>query len=89
MPRYFFYIHSKDGLHQVPEGDEYPDLEAVWHNMVISAKQVVSEALRGGAPFSEAIQKSFEVTDDSGAIVLTMPFAVAVEIDTRAQPPAG
>ncbi|MHC2020237.1 DUF6894 family protein [Methylobacterium sp. CM6247] len=89
MPRYFFNVRSKEGLRQVPEGDEYPDLEAVWHDLVISAKQVVSEALRAGAPFSEAIQKSFEVTDDTGATVLTMPFAVAVEIDTRAHTQTG
>lgn len=57
---------------------------AVRMEAILSAKHIVSAALRTGAPFSEAIQKSFEVTDDTGATVLTMSFAEAVEIDTRA-----
>lgn len=84
MPHYFFNIHSDTGLWPAPEAEEHLDLEAVRMEAILGAKHIVSAALKAGAPFSAAIQKSFEVTDDTGATVLTMPFGEAVEIDTRA-----
>ena len=83
MPHYFFNIHSDTGLWPAPEAEEHLDLEAVRMEAILGAKHIVLKALRTGAPFSAAIQKSFEVTDDSGATVLTMLSDNVVVLDTK------
>ncbi|WP_019905660.1 hypothetical protein [Methylobacterium sp. 77] len=50
---------------------------------ILGAKHIVPATLRTGAPFRAAILKSFEVIDDSGGTVLTMPFDNVVVLGTK------
>ena len=85
MPLYFFNLRSEDKPLPALETDRDPELKAVRRQARITAKQTVASALLAGSPLSEALAHTFEISDEDGATVLRMPFAEAVEADTRAQ----
>ena len=72
MPRYFFNILSpgtaalRDDL-----GVVLKDIEEVRIEAVKGARGIMAEDLRGGRPVDH---QRFEVVDESGLIVLTLPF---------------
>jgi hypothetical protein len=76
MPRYFFNIVDHDRTHVDPQGVELASLDEVRHEAIVSAREMMSEAvLRGGA----ANGRQFVVTDESGAVVAEIPFKDAIE----------
>ena len=83
MPLYVVGFRTTDGFHGSVDAEEFPDLEAVRRDCIISAKQVVAEALRYGSPLQEAADCYFEVTDEDGNNLLSMPFEEALSIDAR------
>ncbi|GJD39058.1 MULTISPECIES: hypothetical protein [Methylobacterium] len=78
MPRYFLNLRDRDGLHRDFDGDVFDSMDEVRNDAVIGIKQIVADALGGGATLSEALDRSFEVVDEAGMTVLTISFAEGV-----------
>ncbi len=76
MPRYFFHVRDGDTLHRDDAGLDLPDIEAVIREAVQGAKDAMREAATQGQDVSG---RSFEVVDENGEQVLTLPFARAIE----------
>jgi hypothetical protein len=78
MPHYFFNTQVGRDLKQSLEAVDMPDLDAVRREAMASARETVAELLRSGASLDSALSRSFEVTDDAGKVVLTLPFSDSV-----------
>ena len=76
MPRYFFHLHN-DIETRDEEGIELPDLAAARGVAEHEARAIAAEAVANGRL---CLHHSIEVTDESGASVLTVRFGEAVEI---------
>ncbi|GJE17887.1 DUF6894 family protein [Methylobacterium marchantiae] len=78
MPRYFLNLRDADGLHHDLEGDEFESMGDLRDDVMISVKQIVADALVGGSTLSDALDRSFEIADETGRIVLTVSFSEGV-----------
>jgi hypothetical protein len=79
MPRYFLHLRYsdlEDGLAHDEEGDELPDAGALRQHVVDTARDLMVGARLHSIP--DWLQCSFEVTDEAGTVVLTLPFSEAV-----------
>jgi hypothetical protein len=75
MPRFFFHARSGDGLTRDHEGQDLPNREAAHAEALAAAEQ-----LWGDLPPDVAREDlSLEVADETGAAILTVPFAEAAE----------
>lgn len=83
MPTFYSHIRVAEIYVEDPEGGEYPSLDAAWRDAVVSAKHIISEALRSGTPLRCALNRTFEITDEHGRQVAVLPFAVAAEVDLK------
>lgn len=71
MPR--FYFDMLDGAEPIPDndGNDLPDLEAARGYAIVAAREIVGDQARSGElPLSWTLI----VRDESGAIVMTIPF---------------
>lgn len=66
-----------------PEGGEYPSLDAARRDAVLSARHIISEAMKSGTPLHCALKRTFEITDEDGKQVAVLPFAEAAEVDLQ------
>ena len=83
MPIFYSHIQS-DGIYMTdPEGGEYPSLDAARQDAVLSARHIIGEAMKSGAPLRFALKRTFEITDEDGQQVAVLPFAEAAEIDLQ------
>jgi len=73
MPRYFFHLHTEAGVEWDPAGLEFPSLETA----MADAKQARYEYLRdeGIESGRERRQCRYEITDQSGNVIATVPAA--------------
>ncbi len=78
MPRYYFHIRKGEVLVEDPEGTEVSETEALEDEAVEAARDLLAEGDLQGLDRREWV---FEVADESGATVLTLPFSEAVESD--------
>jgi hypothetical protein len=78
MPRYLFNIRNGDQLETTLEAVELADLDAVRQEALASGREIVAELLRSDAALNSALSRSFEVTDETGNVVLTLPFGDCV-----------
>jgi hypothetical protein len=85
MPTFYSHIRLAEVYVEDPEGGEYPGLDAAWHDAVVSAKHIISEALRSGTPLRCALKGTFEITDEKGRQVAVLPFADAIGVDLRSE----
>ena len=79
MPRYFLHLQypaPEDGFARDEEGDELSDPGALRQHVVETARDLMRGARLKAIP--NWLRCSFEVTDESGTIVLTLPFSEAV-----------
>lgn len=77
MGLYFFNMHIGDEYLSDEDGIDLPDLESVRREAVAAAREMVAAAvLVGRLPLHEC----FEITDEQGNLVLSMPFSSVVEI---------
>ena len=82
VARYFFCIKASDTpLADDEEGQEFATLEAVRHEAIETARQILSDAARSGKAAS--LNLVVEVLDETGEMVLTVPVGHA--IGTEAQ----
>ncbi len=73
MPRYYFHVRDGQGLTKDAEGLELPGIDAVRPEALKRACQAWSER----PPESGHNEQTFEVADETGRTVLTVPFSEA------------
>jgi hypothetical protein len=78
VPRYFFHTRDGGGLSLDDEGSELCSLDAARDEAIASAKLLISQALLKGIPLSEAIARSYEVSDGVRQ-VFSVTFAEAAD----------
>ena len=73
MPRYFSHLHTEAGIEKDPTGLEFPSLEAA----VADAQEARREYLRDEGVEIARVRRQcrFEITDQSGRVVATVPDA--------------
>lgn len=80
MPRFFLHLRYpsfEDGFARDDEGDELPGGAALKQHVLDTARDLMERARLKTIP--DWRKCSFEVTDEAGQIVLTLPFSDAVE----------
>ena len=80
MPRYFLHLRYsdlEDGFARDEEGDDLEDADALRQHVVDTARDLMKGARLHAIP--DWRRCSFEVTDESGTVVLTLPFSDAVK----------
>lgn len=75
MPRYHFHVRSGSRRIQDPEGSELTDLTAAREEAILNAREGMSFAIRNGRDISK--RTLIEVSDETGAILLTVPYTEA------------
>jgi hypothetical protein len=78
MPRYFFHIRKGDVFDKDSGGREIAATEALSDETIEAARDVLADGDVQGLDRREWV---FEVADESGGIVLTLPFVDAIEPD--------
>ena len=78
MPRYYFHIRKDDVLVNDPEGVEVAATESLEEEAIEAARDLLAQGDLQGLDRREWV---YEVADESGTTVLTLPFADAVEPD--------
>jgi hypothetical protein len=79
MPRYFLHLKypsPEDGFARDDEGDELPNIGSLRQHVMDTARDLMVSARLKAIP--DWLRCSFEVTDESGTVVLTLPFSEAV-----------
>ena len=84
MPRYFLDLRDGAKIYYDPEGIELSDLRSAEAEALASGKQMVAEHLLSGGKLSEIIGRAFDIKDVSGAIILTVTYQSAVEVEDHA-----
>jgi hypothetical protein len=83
MPRYYFHIRKDDVLVNDPEGVEVAATESLEEEAIEAARDLLAQGDLQGLDRREWV---YEVADESGTTVLTLPFADAVEPDLPQSP---
>lgn len=84
MPRYFLDLRDGAKIYEDTEGIELSDLRSAEAEALASGKQMVAEHLLSGGKLSEIIGRAFDIKDVSGAIILTVTYQSAVEVEDHA-----
>ena len=82
MPRYYFHVSLEGTLLRDPHGRQLPDADAAWEQARMAALDLMQTDF--GQPVNWA-RSHFEVTDETGEIVLEFPFTEAIDINTLPQ----
>ena len=80
MPRYFLHLKypsPENGFARDEEGDDLEDAGALRQHVVGTARDLMKGARLHSIP--DWRRCSFEVTDESGTVVLRLPFTDAVK----------
>jgi hypothetical protein len=77
MARYHFHVHECGTVIDDEEGLERPNLESVRHEALISAREIMSNEVKNG---KLCLSCHIEVQDETGQVVLTLPFKEAVQV---------
>lgn len=76
MPRYYFNVSDHARVIIDDEGIELPGLDAAREEAVAAARELVSQSVLKGAACNG---RAFEIVDDQGRVVLTVPFNEALQ----------
>ena len=79
MPRYFLHLKypsPENGFARDEEGDDLEDASALRQHVLDTARDLMVGARLKAIP--DWRRCSFEVTDEAGTVVLTLPFSEAV-----------
>jgi hypothetical protein len=82
MPRFFFHLRKGEAFDKDAEGRDLAESEALSDEAVEAARDLLAEGDRQGLDRRGWV---FEIADEIGGIVLSLPFADAIEPDV---PPA-
>jgi len=83
VPVYFFNVRQEDRLGIDEAGVDLPGLEAAHQHATELAREIMCDAVLEG---EVALDRSVEVTDEAGGIVLVLPFADVVEVKPPRRP---
>jgi hypothetical protein len=75
VPRYFLHLRYRDGVEGLavdPEGDEVADEAALKEHVLETARDLIGTRSQIRWP-----ECTFEVTDEAGDLVLTLPLSEA------------
>jgi hypothetical protein len=78
MPSYYFHIRENGELIKDPDGIELPDIDAVQDEVTNSIIAVLEDEQRDEL----LADREFQVEDQDGRTVLTVPFRLAVPLGT-------
>ena len=76
MPRFFLHLRYRDGVDGLAvdeEGDDLPDPTGLRAHVEATARDLMRHTRLAAIPDWRAC--TFEVTDEAGSLVLTLPFA--------------
>jgi hypothetical protein len=76
MPRFFFHACRRGGRIEDPQGSDFIDLDAARADAVAAARELLAENIQIGADISDWW---FEITDEPGMLLTTVPFRDAIE----------
>jgi hypothetical protein len=76
MPRFFFHVRYRDRLTEDLEGTDFPNLEAAQADAWIAARGLLAEQLASDGTLGN---QQFEICDEAGQILATVPFRDAIE----------
>jgi hypothetical protein len=76
VPRYYMNLRYRDRLFRDEEGDDLPE-HALRQHALSTARDLLQARMDSIRSWFEC---SFEVTDEEGRLVLTVPFTEAVEV---------
>jgi hypothetical protein len=74
MPRFFFDLVDYKAVAPDPNGTTWPDVEAARVRAVADAREIVSKGARQG---EDRRGRTFEINDESQAILVRVPFTDA------------
>jgi hypothetical protein len=79
MPRYHFHFRDGAGLNEDSKGVELPNLKAAYAEALRRARHVLQRLGHWPPDFREemAHEMAFEIADETGQRVLTVPFSDA------------
>lgn len=75
MPRFFFNVREGDKLIADLEGADFLSIAEATAEAVLSARELMADSILAGRKPSDS---RFEIGDESGQIVLIMPFEEAM-----------
>jgi hypothetical protein len=78
MAKYYFHIRKVDVLEEAPEPIEVDSSEALEEEAIEAARDILAE---GDLIGLDRRLWSFEIVDESGTTVMTLPFSEAIEPD--------
>jgi hypothetical protein len=78
MPRFHMHIRHADKLLEDGEGEEFPSLAEARTEAVRSARELMAANVASGKKPNHNHSR-FEVADESGRVVLVMPFEEAID----------
>ncbi len=78
MSRYYFHIRKGEVLVEDPEGTEVAQTESLEDEAIEAARDLLADGDRQGLDRREWI---YEIADETGATMLTLPFSRTVEPD--------
>ena len=76
MPRFFLHLRYRDGADGLAvdeEGDDLPDAGGLRAHVEATARDLIRHARLAAIPDWRTC--TFEVTDETGSLVLTLPFS--------------
>jgi hypothetical protein len=76
MQHYFLHVRSGDSRLEDPDGADFADIAAAKAEAIESARELISECVLTGLPMG--LHRLFEITDDEGRLVASVPFSDAV-----------
>jgi hypothetical protein len=82
--RYYFHLHIGPKLSLDEIGLDLPDLEAAYLEAFEAAQAMWGELL---SERSDPLIRSFDIADEQGQLLLTLPFAEVLDRARKAQPP--
>jgi hypothetical protein len=77
MPRYYMNVRYRDRLFVDEEGDELANEHAVRSHTLDTARDLITHARMNS--IRNWFDCSFEVTNEVGQVVLTMPFSETID----------
>lgn len=73
--RYYLHMRSGETFMEDPDGEEFANLDAAKEEAIRSAREIMADRLRVGLPLDG---QTFEIHDEDGNLVATVPFKSAI-----------
>ena len=80
VARFYFHHRTSAGLIRDPDGSDLPNLDAARAEAEVAARHLWAEAILAGRDLEV---ERFEITDETGRPLLTLPFREALPPSLR------